>query len=674
MKALIRKEIRENSKVAGIGFGLAVLLLLLTWQARTLLMRNLSVGRASSGDYDLLQPLTAELFVLGVSWFCAVFAGLLGWLQIHNERHRDLWAFLVHRPLSRTGIFLAKVSAGVALYCAGTGLPLLGFVLWVRFSGLVAAPFEWSMVLPAASGFLTGLVFYFAGMLTGLREARWYASRGLPLLAALAVAVAAADLWTFWQAALLILGGTALIGTAVWGGFHSHGFYRGQPATAKLAAAGTVTTGAYMFGTFLGSVLLAVYVMSASFSWSSYCVAKDGTIYRVKGQRGGPSEVTDLNGRPVLDPVTGHKVEVMEHNRTAPSISLHPDFGDQARFWENYRQRSHFYLAWRVTPDTVWYFWRTYGRVVGFDRVSRRLLGSLGPDGFAPGSPQGKARFVDIIGDKSAARTDTTVYRIDVERRAVKSLFTATADDPIGAAGEFEREAYNWQYLFVVTRRAAHLLTPEGKPIWTQPCEPLATQCNLVQVYILEPDGHFELWTVPAERSNTGKGAEQPIQVVWLSQAQGATKSVGLSRIGEGRRFSWAQCVLDNVFRPAVATQPAASSDGAIDWRALGVSLAVGMLLCAPLAWWVARRYSMSLGPRLAWAVFMVVGGFPGLLAFLSVNEWPGRVSCPNCGKLRVVDREHCEHCGAAFTPPETIGTEIFEPVDSNAGALAASA
>jgi RNA polymerase subunit RPABC4/transcription elongation factor Spt4 len=45
------------------------------------------------------------------------------------------------------------------------------------------------------------------------------------------------------------------------------------------------------------------------------------------------------------------------------------------------------------------------------------------------------------------------------------------------------------------------------------------------------------------------------------------------------------------------------------------------------------------------------------------VQEWPARESCPNCKKLRVVDRDQCEHCGADFAPPEKNGTEIFEPL-----------
>ena len=34
---------------------------------------------------------------------------------------------------------------------------------------------------------------------------------------------------------------------------------------------------------------------------------------------------------------------------------------------------------------------------------------------------------------------------------------------------------------------------------------------------------------------------------------------------------------------------------------------------------------------------------------------------CPSCGRKRVVTREACEHCGAAFGRPIQDGTEIFD-------------
>jgi hypothetical protein len=93
----------------------------------------------------------------------------------------------------------------------------------------------------------------------------------------------------------------------------------------------------------------------------------------------------------------------------------------------------------------------------------------------------------------------------------------------------------------------------------------------------------------------------------------------------------------------------------------LRISLIVA-LACVPVVWWLGRRYHFSFVAQVSWVGFIVLTGIPGLLAFLSVQEWPARESCPQCHKPRLVNREHCEHCGAEFPPPEKTGTEIFEP------------
>jgi len=78
-----------------------------------------------------------------------------------------------------------------------------------------------------------------------------------------------------------------------------------------------------------------------------------------------------------------------------------------------------------------------------------------------------------------------------------------------------------------------------------------------------------------------------------------------------------------------------------------------GPVAGVPLVWY---------NPDMASARFLV----PGLLAFLSVQEWPAREACPNCKRLRLVDRQHCERCGADWAPPEKTGTEVFAPLQAS--------
>src|ERR1019366_10197324 len=212
--------------------------------------------------------------------FCVIFGAVLGWLQLHNERRPDLWAFLMHRPMSRTGIFFGKALAGLGLYALVVGLPLTSFMVWARWPGHVAAPFEVTMLRPLAAYVLIGIVFYFAGMLTGLRQARWYASRALGLGVALFVSLMFQSEWHLWQALFLILIGGIILATAVWGGFHSHGYYRGQPAPGRLALTGALMPG-WGFVLALTAILLVELLLRSPYSQTQYQMTKDGAIYKV---------------------------------------------------------------------------------------------------------------------------------------------------------------------------------------------------------------------------------------------------------------------------------------------------------------------------------------------------------------------------------------------------------
>ena len=66
----------------------------------------------------------------------------------------------------------------------------------------------------------------------------------------------------------------------------------------------------------------------------------------------------------------------------------------------------------------------------------------------------------------------------------------------------------------------------------------------------------------------------------------------------------------------------------------------------------LARRYAFSRARCIGWAVVGFVFGWVGLVLMLVLQEWPARISCPKCRKLRVVTREACEHCGALHAVP----------------------
>jgi hypothetical protein len=99
----------------------------------------------------------------------------------------------------------------------------------------------------------------------------------------------------------------------------------------------------------------------------------------------------------------------------------------------------------------------------------------------------------------------------------------------------------------------------------------------------------------------------------------------------------------------------------------LTIGFAALMLLSALIAalacFFLARRFAFSTAGRVGWLLFGLLWGLAGLLLMLALYEWPARVACPKCRKLRVVTRDTCEHCGAEQSSPEPDGTEIFEPI-----------
>jgi hypothetical protein len=84
---------------------------------------------------------------------------------------------------------------------------------------------------------------------------------------------------------------------------------------------------------------------------------------------------------------------------------------------------------------------------------------------------------------------------------------------------------------------------------------------------------------------------------------------------------------------------------------------------CAGSCFWLARRHAFSRDRCAGWAALGFLFGWVGLVLMLAAQDWPARIACPNCRRLRVVTHETCEHCGALHSAPGLDGTEVFEPV-----------
>ena len=668
MKTLIWKELRENFKLAVLGFLAFTLLVLATWHNYSQTIENVLRGNHSGDFFTNLQPLSSSVFTASVGLFCALFGLLLGWTQIFHERHRDLWAYLVHRPICRTDIFLGKIAGGLGIYCVAAGLPLGGFMLWAAIPGHVAAPFEWQLLHPFMAHFLAGMAYYLAGMLIGLRQARWYGSRGLGIGAALlasALIIGASESWQILFAIILALG---VLGFAVWGAFHSHGSYRGQPALGKAGLALSLGAGALVV-LFVCAGLLANFIpgLSSSVIYPYYAMTKDGRIFKQISGMHNEMQVVDLEGAPPKDPKTGKPMTITEFQKLLPPRSSVLVQGEGGR---KHRHASDF-TFWRVSSGTLWFTWRKYDRIIGYDVATRQPMGSLGPEGFARDLRGDGSRFLSHAMENpwtpaELFNTDTQVFQVDAEERKVTSIFTTSAADPVRGTAEIKIRNTERDYSLVLTKQAANLLSATGAVVWRVPFEASRDEDAMVELAVLEPPGTFALWSGPGYTLGAKARAAIPTRISWIGPRGVVSKSEEVPTLvpntaggGPGEKLMGLSMPL--AFDAAILwmMEPQQLDVLPASWLSLG--LAGALLLWIPLTWWLGRRAGLSVQSLLCWSVFQLAFGLPGLLAFVCAQEWPAREPCPNCKKPRSVEGERCEHCGAEFAPPETTGTEIFE-------------
>jgi hypothetical protein len=98
------------------------------------------------------------------------------------------------------------------------------------------------------------------------------------------------------------------------------------------------------------------------------------------------------------------------------------------------------------------------------------------------------------------------------------------------------------------------------------------------------------------------------------------------------------------------------------------VTMAIGALASAVVMAWLIGAYAPTRRERTLWVLNALLLGPLAFLTLWSLRGLPVREKCGSCGRKRIVQRETCEHCGAAWPEAPADGTEIFELVESGHG------
>ena len=226
---------------------------------------------------------------------------------------------------------------------------------------------------------------------------------------------------------------------------------------------------------------------------------------------------------------------------------------------------------------------------------------------------------------------------------------------------------YDWNYTIVVTRDFVHLLIAGRQIGLANTLRAGLSGLRRCSVSFLEATNRFALWLNANYQTNRIMGWTLPSHVAWLATGQGTLGGTNLPSLSgyQGSAPSLTERLLRLVVPPAFYSAPiflhGTDFFRNFPWKDLLISV-VAAVVCAGIGWCQGRRYHFTVGCQLKWAGFHLLFGLPGLLGFLCVQEWPAREPCPNCKKLRLVDREKCEHCGADLRRRQGTGPKSLNP------------
>lgn len=211
--ALVRKELRETLAFAVLALAFSLVHVgNLTGQGGPLL--RILVGfmpgmNVTPPDVPFVQDnFTPMLFFIG-----GVLAIALGFRQSAWEPNQGTALYLLHLPLPRRTIVATKLVTGVSLLLVCALVPILIYATWASLPRTHAGPFEWTMTGDAFRVWLLLPLVYLGAFASGIRPARWFGSRLLPLAS---VAVPSMFFYLVGPWWVTILVGAVFVSVILW--------------------------------------------------------------------------------------------------------------------------------------------------------------------------------------------------------------------------------------------------------------------------------------------------------------------------------------------------------------------------------------------------------------------------------------------------------------------------
>lgn len=674
---IVHKEFREN-------FKWAILLMLLLSAALTKDLRQLA-----NTDVRFFEINLPDMFNT-MAILTSLIGLMIGFAQVVRENRGDKWGFLTHRPVSRSTLFWGKAAAGILLYTAAIALPWISSLVWLSMPGHVPLPFDPRMALPGAADLLCGVVYYFAGLLTGMRVARWYATRTLGIGVGIVCSIACQSAGRFEWAVAVIAGGLAINGVAAWGAFVGGGRFETQPRITRVATSVSVGTGLLIACVTFLIVGLFLTGAGPDSQPGRYTVDSDGSVVRQVIEAGRIVAIEDQQGRPI------EKYKDPEVRDTSMRGVVEREVGisnfQTGVVPNSFRSTREFFLT--LYPDASdieyrelrWYYVPREGLIAAYDSRTARRIGWMGPGGFSAGEHPPEQRFTRPLLEKNSIRQPLlafkdAVYRLDLGQRRIEKIFTPSArESVIGAEGanSYDVSAYvsdvRAGFDVIATTQRVVIQSQNGTVELSAPLDTRAVDYDEVTIYraVYAPDNPTFIW-YRGHRMN--RPQPTPELVTKFDASNTVVARYELSHLDSSASMPWSTAP---TFLLVPVTARAALTK-ALRFEHAKIDLSAGMSQDQRTAFWLlstlsslataaaifarCRKFAFASGRTWTWTIIGFVLGPFGFLLMLALVDWPAREKCPSCGRLRVVTHEHCEHCSKPFAPPQHDGTEVFEPI-----------
>jgi len=665
-RAMYLKELWQN---AGWAAGGAVVL--------GLVMRYIVSSNATENFVNFNQ-LWRQLN-LSLMFGSLVLSIALAFLQILPETSRDRWAFLIHRPATASTLFYAKVAAGLTLYLLATVTPFLSTVLWIRTPGNVAAPFDWGLTESGFAWIASGVPSFLAGFLTAVRPVRWYGTRVFPILALLPVMLSLGNARTLVGS----IGWSLLMVLFLWPAsravFLERAGERRPILGARFALGTTLTVGSTVLSIIIFAALLGIYrsVAPAKSEWVAtyqYALTNDGRLIKFQSSEDGVTTVRSIaDGSILYEGKSGN--EWLTHNRwtaiDAQLASIGPydysSIGAPERYVSQIGDRG-------AGRRKVWYSYD--GLLISYDVRSRKIVAAVGELGYRTCHSMLEARLTrpfprdaSLGNPQSLSKTfiqdGDTIYEIDgslYDLSEGMSTVRVAVKSPKIASGQLISTD---NFLGPIIIRYPHqfeVYAGEGHGYRLKFSGKVESFPDSYDTILYGVTDHYFVLRYPGRKDSVYVEYDDRDRVAKRYMTVDSPETVGMGSpvvygmlVPIGIDVAWNFAITGNhlahIWRDTARI---------VNWPMLAGNL-VADALSVLIIFAISRRCAFSRLRMTWWLIAGALLGFWAVVALLCLDGWPARERCRNCGKMRVVTRETCEHCAAAWPDRSVDGTEIFE-------------